>query len=85
VVRAARRAESVDANGQRRSGFGAPDLERTHECMTRVELGVARFEEHALGVTPATGERREGDRVTRVDRKDRWNAAREVPVQRPPF
>ena len=60
--------------------------------MPVVERRVARLELAAFGTiatrrveTPARIERREGDRVSRVDLEDRREVAGEVTVQRPPL
>src|SRR5262249_28130914 len=76
---------AVDPDLEHLTGFRSPDLDRPDERVTVVELFVARLELDARLDVPAGVERRERDRVARVDRQHGLEVAREVSVERAPL
>jgi hypothetical protein len=77
--------DPVDRHLEHPACYGAANLDRANERVSGVELRMTRLEHRSPPHVPAGGERREADRVPRVDREDRLEVAREVPVQRPPL
>ena len=79
-------ANFVDLDRQRLSCLRAADLDRADQGMACVELAFP-----AVGIqlvlrrAPARVEARERDRVSRLDRQDRLEVAREVAVERAPL
>ena len=72
----------VDPDLERLARARTANCDRADERMTGVELALAFRVRLVLGVAPSGVETREGDRVARLDRQDRLELAREVPVER---
>ncbi len=79
-------AHLVDAHGERPARDRPAHRHRPDEGVAAVQLGVELVEGLPLGHgVPARVERREADRVPRVDGRDRRQVAREVAVERAPL
>ena len=77
--------DAVHADDERAAGLRAAHLHRPDERVPGVELLVVRLEPHSVLVFPTRIRAREGDRVAGIDRDDRGELARVVPVQRAPL
>jgi hypothetical protein len=75
--------DAIDTHFERMPRACAVHLDRADECVTGIELRVARLEPSPGGHMPARVDGCERDRVARLDGEDRLEVGREVAVERP--